>query len=96
MEIPRKVHVGDKIYVVLQPAKMRCQSNGNIKPDYGVINVAHCAGTVSRTPEQRAETFWHELTHGILHDMGAANWDDEVFVRAFSSRLAYAIQTAEF
>jgi Zn-dependent peptidase ImmA (M78 family) len=43
------------------------------------------------------ETFWHELTHAILHDMGEHQLNNrESFVEEFANRLARAIQTARF
>lgn len=42
-----------------------------------------------------SETFWHEVTHLILHDMGDPRWQDEKFVVAFSKRLNQVINTAE-
>jgi len=43
-----------------------------------------------------AKTFWHELTHAILFDMGRADWDDETFVVEFSRRLEQAVHSARF
>jgi hypothetical protein len=41
------------------------------------------------------ETFWHELTHCILHNMGEDELNNnERFVEEFSYRLARAIRTA--
>ena len=42
------------------------------------------------------DTFWHELTHAVLFEMGSPLHTDERFVTAFSSRLSHAINTAEF
>jgi hypothetical protein len=43
------------------------------------------------------ETFWHELTHAILHSMGEHELNNrERFVEEFSLRLARAIRTARF
>ena len=43
------------------------------------------------------ETFWHELTHAILHDMGEHQLNNrEKFVEDFSARLAKAIASARF
>lgn len=53
----------------------------------------HQAG-VQRKPEQISETFWHEVTHAILHDMEHPLWKDEKFVTAFSKRLNQVINTA--
>jgi len=42
------------------------------------------------------DTFWHELTHAILKDMGSKLEANEDFVCAFSSRLNKAILSARF
>lgn len=43
------------------------------------------------------ETFWHELTHAILHSMGEHELNNrENFVEEFGRRLARAIRTARF
>jgi predicted SprT family Zn-dependent metalloprotease len=48
-------------------------------------------------PEQVQETFWHEVTHAILHDMGRDTLNkDEKFVTEFAHRLTKAINTARF
>jgi hypothetical protein len=46
--------------------------------------------------DERANTFWHELTHAILYDMGCKLTHDERFVTEFSNRLDQAIKTAKF
>jgi hypothetical protein len=46
--------------------------------------------------DERANTFWHELTHAILYDMGSKLTHDERFVTEFSNRLDQAIKTARF
>lgn len=48
------------------------------------------------TKGERSETFWHELTHAILHDMKNDLTYNEKFVIAFSKRLDQAIKTARF
>ena len=42
-----------------------------------------------------AETFWHEATHEILHDMRHPAHGDEVFVTEFSRRLTRLVYTAK-
>jgi hypothetical protein len=59
------------------------------------IHVAETYRDVVRSPVERAETFWHELTHCILHDMGHKLWRDEQFVTEFSKRLNQAVHTAK-
>jgi hypothetical protein len=46
--------------------------------------------------DERANTFWHELTHAILYDMGDKLTHNERFVTEFSNRLDQAIKTARF
>jgi hypothetical protein len=46
--------------------------------------------------DDRYNTFWHELTHAILYDMGSKLTHDEKFVNEFSNRLYQAITTAKF
>jgi hypothetical protein len=41
------------------------------------------------------DTFWHELTHAVLHDMGHPLRDDEKFVVKFANRLSCAIDSAQ-
>ena len=48
-------------------------------------------------PEQVQESFWHEVTHAILHDMGRDTLNrDERFVTEFAHRLTKAINSARF
>ena len=46
--------------------------------------------------DEQANTFWHELTHAILYDMGCKLTHNEKFVTEFSNRLDQAIKTAKF
>ena len=49
-----------------------------------------------RGKEDKHETFWHEVTHAILHDMNSKLTYNEKFVEAFSKRLSRAIDSAKF
>jgi hypothetical protein len=43
------------------------------------------------------DTFWHELVHAILNDMGEHTLNkDEKFVTGFANRLTKAIKSARF
>jgi hypothetical protein len=68
---------------------------GQCMPDKQTIFVAVSSGTSKRDPVDVAETFWHEVTHAILHDMQHKLWRDEAFVTAFSKRLNQVIHTAK-
>jgi hypothetical protein len=84
MQIPKSIKIGRKSYSVSN-VNMRGQVRGKVYPDVELIELRGNDPYV----------FWHEVTHAILHDMGA-NWKDEKFVIAFSKRLNQAIQTARF
>jgi predicted SprT family Zn-dependent metalloprotease len=45
--------------------------------------------------EEIDDTFWHELTHCILYDMGNSLCDNERFVTAFANRLSQAVNSAK-
>lgn len=47
-------------------------------------------------PYDRRETFFHELTHAVLHEMKHPLWCDEAFVQEFSCLFAQAIHTSTF
>jgi len=49
------------------------------------------------TQAMMSETFWHELTHAILNDMGEDTLNkNEKFVTGFANRLTKAIRSARF
>jgi hypothetical protein len=62
------------------------------------IDVAMRCGVLHTAfpPKERAEVFWHEVTHAILHDMKHPLWRSEKFVQAFAKRLNDSIHSAEF
>jgi hypothetical protein len=98
MPIPNNIKIGTCWYEIKQPAKMqRTATRGCIAYGDEIEVAKQCNVTGKRyTDKQRAETFWHEVTHGILYDMGHPMYDDEAFVDAFSKRLNNAIHSAEF
>jgi hypothetical protein len=61
------------------------------------IEIATHSGLNQRefTREELADTFWHEVTHTILHDMGNKLWRSEKFVTEFSRRLTEVVLTAK-
>ena len=96
MELPKEITVGNRKYAVVVKQISR-NILGTVRYDCRVITV-HTMGRNKRQlqPADMRETFWHELTHAILHDMGDPRYKDEVFVTAFSSRLSKAIDSARF
>jgi hypothetical protein len=49
-----------------------------------------------QAPRRMVHTFWHEVMHAILHDMGSPKWRDEKFVDAIGRRLAGVVASARF
>lgn len=94
MKLPRHIKIGKTRYFVTWfDAMLRM---GYTRPESKAINIAIRSRGRPRKPEDIAETFWHEVTHAILHDMDHPLWKDEKFVTAFSQRLSKAIDSARF
>ena len=95
MLLPKTIEVGKSIYTINQPKEItKCL--GQIDYTEKVIDVATHAGRYKLADGERSDTFWHELTHAILHDMNHSLTRDEKFVTAFARRLNDAILSAEF
>jgi hypothetical protein len=99
VKIPTSIKVGDKKYVVALVKHMfHAGKMGGTWYKEAVIQVAthsNVRGTRFKR-EEIYDTFWHELTHAILKDMGSKLEADEKFVTAFSDRLNKAILSARF
>ena len=85
MITPKTFNIKDKRYYVHR-TKMR-RHLGRVRPELRTIEL---------DPTSTSETYWHELTHLILHSMRSPLWRDEVFVTRFSKRLDESIRTARF
>jgi hypothetical protein len=99
MLIPKEITVGQTKYTVKQPTTMPYFRRGYVDYTLRTISVAHGPNVpkgATYNPAERAETFWHEITHAVLHDMEHPLRDNEDFVVRFSTRLAKAIRTARF
>lgn len=89
-EIPTRVTVGERHYWIhRKPTK---------KGLHGRIYYGTRAIVVHKNPDKARErnTFWHELTHAILYEMGHAQCHDEKFVTEFADKLSGAIDSARF
>jgi len=51
---------------------------------------------VDEGPEETRNTFWHELTHAILYEMGKPELNHEGFVSKFADFWSTAIDSAKF
>lgn len=95
MMIPYSFKLGLKEYSIRSPLQMPPGCLGQVHYEIGVIRLAWAGrGGRERTHEQRCATFWHEVTHAILHDMENPLWKNEKFVTEFSKRLDQVIRTA--
>lgn len=99
MKIPKKIKVGKQWYDVDTVKHMHKKGAvGATWYNEKVIEVATHSNTrgVRFKKEDVYDTFWHEMTHAILKDMGSKIEADEEFVTAFSERLTKAIISARF
>jgi hypothetical protein len=101
MQIPEKIKVGKKWYTVGLFTDVTVRGKpvlGGVNYGAARIHVAtHSPSTKRVLPEREVDnTFWHELTHAILEDMGSKLEADEKFVDAFSTRLSNAVRSAKF
>ncbi len=101
MMIPKSLKVGKRKVTVLQPDGLRvgkdvCRGGYNMEDGILMVAKGNQDRNVKYSASERSNTFWHELTHAILHDMGHKLNYDEKFVNAFADRLDQAIKTARF
>ena len=100
MKIPKQVTIGKTKIKIDQPVSLMVRGT----PCHGCFDRADNSIDVAKQDvrgnrydkDERSETFWHEITHAILHDMKIKLSYDEKFVTAFSQRLDQAIKTARF
>lgn len=99
MQLPRKIKVGDRWYSVeiVETMQRRAQM-GCVYYGPGIVEIATKSNTTNKpySKNEISDTFWHELTHAILYDMGSTMYKNEKFVSRFANRLAKAINTARF
>ena len=100
MKIPKQVTVGKKKIEVLQYktvtiGKQACRGSYHTLEKKIRLAKKDLQGNTF-TKNERSETFWHELTHAILHDMNHKLTFNEKFVIGFSQRLDQAIRSAKF
>ena len=100
MNLPRKLKVGDKWYSIEVVEAMREKGYmGRVYYPDKKIKIGTVSNKTGRKyrKEEMHDTFWHELVHAILADMGEHRLNDnERFVTQFANRLTKAIETARF
>ena len=101
MKIPKEVVVGNTTHLVRTKKSIvhkNAVCRGFFNEDEYTIDIAqgNPLQGYKYDADARANTFWHELTHAILYDMGNKLTHDEKFVTSFADRLDQAIKTAKF
>ena len=99
MIVPTKLKIGKKVYAIKkQKFMIPFGTVGSINYDTQQMLLAtHSNSSGKRLSKLDVyDTFWHELTHAILKDMGSKLEKNERFVDAFSRRLTQAIVSARF
>ena len=100
MKLPTKIRVGRRWYSVeVVEAMLDKRDMGRVHYDEQRIRLGRTSNITGKQfkPEQIADTFWHEMVHTILKDMGEHRLNsNEAFVTKFANRLTEAINTAKF
>lgn len=97
MQIPTSFRISGKTYTVRVTDSFDSRYIGCINYTLGAITIAlrHPRSKRMLAKDDVANTFWHELTHAVLKDMGSPLWCNERFVTAFADRLTEAVRTAK-
>ncbi len=96
---PSNLKIGDHRYQVTVQRRVEGRSiMGTIHYGPKRIEVATHSGRtgLAYSPHEVRDTFWHEVTHGILYEMGHGYYRNERFVQKFASLLTKAIESAKF
>jgi hypothetical protein len=88
--IPTRVTIGKRHYWIHQKPRK--------KGLHGRIYFGTRAIVIHNNPDKAVDrnTFWHEITHAILFEMGTSQFRDERFVTEFADKLSGAIDSAIF
>ena len=100
MKLPTKIRVGRRWYSVeVVEAMLDKRDMGRVHYHEQRIQLGRTSNITGKPfkPEQITDTFWHEVVHTILRDMGEHRLNsNEAFVTKFANRLTEAINTAKF
>lgn len=98
MHIPKSFKLSNQPYKVRFTQAMPGQGHmGEVDYTLRQITIAHNSNLTGRAfkSEEIDDTFWHEVTHAILRDMGHRLWSNERFVTRFARRLTEVVNTAK-
>lgn len=85
-----ELRIGKTTYDVTWPyALSPTYVRGRINFTRATIEIAQRTGTPLRKRSNKGlqHTFWHEVVHGILQDMGSRKYRDEYFVDELAKRI---------
>lgn len=98
--IPKKFTIGTTPYNVFTTKYMQSVACvGHISYSDARITLATHDNVLAkeRTPQERYKTFWHEVVHGCLKDMGRDRLcANEKFVKDLTERLVGVMESARF
>lgn len=99
-ELPRSIRVGKKRYSIdVIETMLQHGDMARVHYDRKRIEIGTRSNKTGKpfSAAQVHDSFWHELVHAILHDMGRHTLNkNEAFVTEFASKLASAIKSARF
>lgn len=94
--IPKEVSFGEQTFVVEKKERMPRFCLGRIHHNSKLIELGtRDALKNPRTDEEMFDTYWHEVVHGILFEMGNDLWNDEAFVSEFADLLVDSMKRAK-
>lgn len=100
LPIPRSIRVGKKRYSIdVVETMLNKGEMARVYPAERRMQIAQRSNISGKKfkREQIVDSFWHEMVHAILADMGEFELNrNEKFVTAFANRLTKAIQSARF
>lgn len=98
MQIPKAFKLNSQPYKVRIVQTMPGRGHmGEVDYVTRTVTLATTSNMTGRSfkTEEIDDTFWHEVTHAILRDMGHKLWSNERFVTRFARRLTEVVNTAK-
>lgn len=92
MNIPAKIKIGKAKYKTRVVRSLDCKRGEINFLDKQITIATHSLSDDKYTVAERTDTLVHELVHGILKEMGHAQFADEKFVGEFSKQLSNVLR----
>lgn len=88
MNIPAKIKIGKAKYKTRVVRSLDCKRGEINFIDRHITIATHSLSDDKYSVQERTDTLVHELVHGILKEMGHAQFADEKFVGEFSKQIS--------